>query len=53
MVDEAQLARSIAAAAKLTAIARSRTPRDSGSRRSAVPPPTDQEQDTSDKEKDN
>ena len=53
VVDEAQLARSIAAAAKLTASARSRTPRDSGSRRSAVPPPTDPEQDTSDRETDN
>ena len=52
MVDEAQLARSIAAAAKLTASTRSRTTRDSGSKRSAVQPPTDPEQDTSNRETD-
>ena len=52
MVDEAQLARSIAAAAKLTASARSRTMRESGSKRSAVPPPTDLEEDVSDGETD-
>ena len=52
MVDEAHLARSIAAAAKLTTSARSRTVRDSGSRHSAVPPPTDLEEDVSDGETD-
>ena len=52
MVDEAQLARSIAAAAKLTASTRSRTTRDSRSKRSAVQPPTDPEQDTSNRETD-
>ena len=52
VVDEAQLARSIAAAAKLTASTRSRTTRDSGSKRSAVQPPTDPEQDTSNRETD-
>ena len=37
MVDEAQLARSIAAAAKLTTSARSRTPRDSAAQRCPAP----------------